>query len=454
MTVVCGTDFSAGAAQASQAAAALAARLDVPLHLVHVLDGFWGEISEGVQIPLLDEVRGRLHAEADGLRRLGVTVQQKVLHGAADEALVAYAQEAAARLIVVSSVGRRAPDRWLLGSVAERTAQTSRIPVLVVRDAAPFQGWADGKQHLRVMVAADFSSSADAAIRWVAELGTIGPCDVIAAYSSWPPEERRRLGTGIRRTVFENDPEIDAVLRRDLQRKVDAVLGAGGARIRVESCLGRTATHLVDMAREERADVLVVGTHQRHGARRLWHGSVSRGVLHDAPMSVACVPAVTGAEAEARIPEIRSVLAATDFSEPGNRAIAFAYALLPQQSTVHLVHVVEMAQVNALCYRYYETGFPPTAEQRALQEPELTAQLEALIPEGAAARGIDSRAHVIEARDAAAAIGMAAERLSADLICLGSHGRSGLSTAFAGSVTQQVIAGSGRPVLVVGPRRG
>ena len=130
-----------------------------------------------------------------------------------------------------------------------------------------------------------------------------------------------------------------------------------------------------------------------------------------------------------------------------------AYAMLPQGATVHLVHVVEMADVQDLCYRHYETGFPHTDEQRAAQEPELAAQLQALIPAAAAKRGVDTQIPIIEARTAGAAVAMAAEQLAADVICVGSHGRSGLAATFAGSVAPDIIARSGRPVMVVGPAR-
>jgi nucleotide-binding universal stress UspA family protein len=38
------------------------------------------------------------------------------------------------------------------------------------------------------------------------------------------------------------------------------------------------------------------------------------------------------------------------------------------------------------------------------------------------------------------------------LVCIASHGRSGLGAALLGSVTEQVLRGSGGPVVVVGPR--
>jgi nucleotide-binding universal stress UspA family protein len=60
---------------------------------------------------------------------------------------------------------------------------------------------------------------------------------------------------------------------------------------------------------------------------------------------------------------------------------------------------------------------------------------------------------IIESADAAESIRQAAEGFNADLICLGSHGRSGLAKTFLGSVAQGVMAGSRRPVLIVREER-
>jgi nucleotide-binding universal stress UspA family protein len=52
-----------------------------------------------------------------------------------------------------------------------------------------------------------------------------------------------------------------------------------------------------------------------------------------------------------------------------------------------------------------------------------------------------------------AAIRAAAERAGAQVICMGSHGRSGLSAALTGSVAHAVLKRSPIPVLLVGPQR-
>jgi len=54
---------------------------------------------------------------------------------------------------------------------------------------------------------------------------------------------------------------------------------------------------LIEIAADEKADLIVVGTNQRRGLARL--GSVSRAVLHHAPLNIACIP-ISSAEPTGR----------------------------------------------------------------------------------------------------------------------------------------------------------
>jgi nucleotide-binding universal stress UspA family protein len=58
---------------------------------------------------------------------------------------------------------------------------------------------------------------------------------------------------------------------------------------------------------------------------------------------------------------------------------------------------------------------------------------------------------VLSSRDVAAAIVEVADTHDAS-ICMTSHGRGGLRWAFLGSVAEQVVRASSRPVLLIGPR--
>lgn len=157
MKILCGTDFSKPAREAADAAAALAVRANQPLLLVHVVDEPGGEALSGKRLASRhSKERELLGREAARLRKRGAKVQDTLLAGTPDEALVKFARKAGAQLVIVSSLGRRAPARWLLGSVAERTAQGSPAPTLVVRSAGPFVLGAFEQRKLRVLMGVDF----------------------------------------------------------------------------------------------------------------------------------------------------------------------------------------------------------------------------------------------------------------------------------------------------------
>jgi nucleotide-binding universal stress UspA family protein len=426
--VLCGTDFSPAATTAAGIAAAFARRFEAPLVLLHA------ETRSPEESPA-----DRLELEAARLRATGVAVSTESVRGLPDEQLVARAQPEHCRLLVVGALGGRTGGRWVLGSVAERAAERAAVPTLVTRVPEVLAVWLRGERPLRVFVAFDFSRSAEAALAWVRELRALGPCTVIAGFVFWPPEQRARLGGAGPLTLEGSSAEELAMIQRDLRARAAEVLAGGDFEVRAESNWGRQDVRLAEMAYECGADLLVTGSHQYHGFERLWHGSVSRGLLHHAAMNVAVVP--LGAGAGPALPgPVRRVLAATDFSATGDRAVARAVTLVPRGGVLHLVHVVP-PQTTA-------TESPrPGGPGREL--PQLAGRLRALLPEGAEARGIATNVEVVTHRDPAAGILLAAERAGADVICLGTHGGTGRFDTLLGSVSQQVVAKSQRPVLVV-----
>lgn len=448
--VICGTDFSAHASEAANAAAAIAGRLRIPLLLVHVLDdSAWTESTGKMRGQFARSAQEKLMHEASRLRARDVEVRTELLEGRPETELTRVAARPESRLVVTASLGHIAISRILIGSVAERTAETAPVPTLVVRHAQPLVEWAGGRRTLNVFVAGDFTASAEAAIRWVRELRRIGPCQVVLGHVDWPAEARRRLGVHSPVPSTQDALEVAQTLERDLRAKINTLLGDTSARVRATSSWGAPDYNLIQMAHEEQADLIVVGSHQRHGLSRLAHPSVSRGVLHHAPMNVACVPASFGASTStASIPEFHRVLVTTDFSERGNHAIPFAYSTLAHGGTVRLVHVAPTLELP-------RPSGPPqdrprrTKKNHATPAGELTTRLRSLIPQEATEGGIHSEVAVLEGRDPATTVCQEAERFGADLICIGSHGHSGLTAAVLGSVAQKIVSHSRKPVLIV-----
>jgi nucleotide-binding universal stress UspA family protein len=299
MTVLCGTDFSTPAADAATVAALLAAKLQERLTLVHVVEVAVAALAPGGPLhTMYAPLPEHLEREAERLRELKAEVSAQVVVGVPDEVLVRIAEAEQARLIVLASLGRRAPLRWLLGSVAERTAQTAPVPVLVVRGSAAFQAWLGGDRPLRVMIGVDLSESARIALEWAAELRRLGACDFTVAHIAWPLGEQERRGIPGPVRLDRLHPEVEQALVRDVTTFMGESLG-GPARVVVGPGLGRPDLHLAKLAASEQADLLVVGSHQRVGLSRVWHGSVSRGALLNAAMSVACVPVAIGSQRSA-----------------------------------------------------------------------------------------------------------------------------------------------------------
>ena len=76
----------------------------------------------------LDHLAARLHES-------GVPVSTDLRYGDVAEAILDYAEEVDADLIVMSTHGRTGVARWLLGSVANKIVQGAACPVLLIRSS-------------------------------------------------------------------------------------------------------------------------------------------------------------------------------------------------------------------------------------------------------------------------------------------------------------------------------
>jgi nucleotide-binding universal stress UspA family protein len=294
--IVCGTDFSATAGEAVDIAAAMARRLGTKLVLVHV-DEFYGMAAVDPRLfePAIAHGRPELNRMADRLRRLGTDVDEKLLSGSAFDELVNVTIKSKARLVIIGAVGHGLPRRLLVGSVAERTAEVSPVPTLVVRPGSRLGSWIRREHELKVLVGYDFSSASDAALNWVNQLREIGKFQATVLYSNWPPDEARRLGYEGPLPLAANPTEIQRNLERDLEKRVATFLPGQEVTAIVEPGWGNPEGYLFQMASQKHVDLIVVGTHQRHGLGRVLLGSVSRAVLHHATVPVVVVPPASDA---------------------------------------------------------------------------------------------------------------------------------------------------------------
>jgi len=232
--------------------------------------------------------------------------------------------------------------------------------------------------------------------------------------------------------------QVEGVFEGHLDRALGALATQVGSMVRS----GDAAEEIVAAARERDADVVVVGTHGRTGVRRLVVGSVAEQVAREAPCPVLIVnrrpmgPGPRPGELDRLFP-LRTILAPTDGSECSRRGEDLAAILAARcEGSLHLVHAVG-------------EGWAESVEANLLEAKEVVEE---------AAHALRARRHwgprvpvITHARTGGAAdqIVQCADELRADLIVIGTSGRSGVRERAIGGQTDRVMRRAPCPVLAV-----
>jgi nucleotide-binding universal stress UspA family protein len=278
--ILAATDFSIPAKAAVARAAQLAESLDVPLHLLHVMEleiaigrtplpKGWRTSFVGVPQDRGDEFV-RLELAEKQLAELGRRARPaRVLrrYGKAWQQIIRAVRSQQARLVVVGvHQPRGASERLLLGTTAERVLRSASRPVLVVRRR-------DDKPYRRALVPIDFSTVSQ---NQLAALRDVAPDARVTLLHVVPTRTKRDMKSEARLR--------EAALR--IARK--AGFATSALAFVVEDGDPRAA--ILRTETEDRPDLLVIGTRGRTGIARLLLGSVAEHVLRAATSDVLAVP--------------------------------------------------------------------------------------------------------------------------------------------------------------------
>jgi nucleotide-binding universal stress UspA family protein len=146
---------------------------------------------------------------------------------------------------------------------------------------------------------------------------------------------------------------------------------------------------------------------------------------------------------------IQTILVGVDFSETGSLALEYAIGLakILEKAKLVLVHVLEPVPAPA-----DSTWAVDVVELERQMEDSATNRLKTLAQELSAKEGITVRT---EFRRGVPYRGLleASEDLMADLLVLGTHGRTGLSHMFLGSTAERTVRHASCPVLTIRHRK-
>jgi nucleotide-binding universal stress UspA family protein len=276
----------------------------------------------------------------------------------------------------------------------------------------------------------------------------------LAGSLTWPPGAAIRVTAVIDRTplivpapwaggspaaALELDAETTTYIEGELASIV-AQLDQGDRSVEAAIHHGRPASILVDEVAAVDADLLIVGSRGQGVIRELIMGSVSSEVIEHARCPVIV----------ARRTSVDRVVFAHDGSEEAMAAEGII-ASWPMFADVP-VRVVSVANVVIP----WHTGIAPTMYREALashaadvaEARDVHTQIAERSAERLRLAGREADA-ILRSGDPAGEIIEEAQDRDADLIVLGSRGRTGLARLLLGSVARNVVHGSEASVLVV-----
>ncbi|HYL43844.1 MAG TPA: universal stress protein, partial [Ktedonobacteraceae bacterium] len=186
----------------------------------------------------LNEVKRYLEGIARSGTLAGILVETTASVGPDASTLLSAAESLHADLIVMCSHGYTGFKRWVLGSVAQKIARHSPVPVLVLHaeGSVPTNIHAGGIRPVRVLVALDGSSLAETTLVPAAHLSKALSAPAqgmlhLARVIPWPPIEGTRQNERATAARAWAESDAKAYLERVEQRLREGELAALGLSI-------------------------------------------------------------------------------------------------------------------------------------------------------------------------------------------------------------------------------
>ncbi len=250
-------------------------------------------------------------------------------------------------------------------------------------------------------------------------------------------------------SVVDTNPEFDALAPQIMERKEKTArqnLNAVQARSRQEGvdCDAivregeESYKYIVDEALRNKSSMIVMGRRGRTGLQRLMMGSVTARVIGHAPCSVLVVPKTAQLD-------FKRIVVATDGSKYSIAAASEAIGLAKRNGSALTVISVVPSELTTPTDIDFTVNQREFIAEKEMHEAEKNAKA---VKEAAQKEGIEAKAFVLSGKPPEAIIQTAQDK-NADLIMLGSHGRTGMEKFLMGSVAERVIVLSACPVLVV-----
>lgn len=287
----------------------------------------------------------------------------------------------------------------------------------------------------RILAATDFSPTADSAVRRAALLAKAGGATLDIVHSVYAPP----LAEAWRKLV-EKEGITEEAVRAKAAERMEAlaadIVKRTGVAPSTHLLSGKPPVALAQWAKDNAADLIVIGAHGEHLLLDLFVGSTALRLLRLASAPVLLVK---------RHPpfDYERILVATDFSQASRQAANLAARLLPEAG-LYLFHAFEAPFERQM---YYAGSDDEAVDHyRRLGETEARRQME----EFAKTLETPERfARKVRHGYPPALINQYAAEMGADLLVLGANRQSEFAAALLGSVAAHLVNEARSDLLLV-----
>src|SRR5579862_883698 len=242
-----------------------------------------------------EEAQQYLHDLAQRVGKKTFKVHARLAEGWPADVILETARTEGATMIAMTTHGRTGLNRWAMGSVAEKVARSSDVPVLMVRsfrrspkgDLEPMVP--EELPFRRILVPVDGSTTSMSVIGSAEKLAELYGSEVLVLHVLPPyvPPNAMLPGMEASFPILRPEPihsEDDEVTEKAAERFRHAGLKA--TRLTVE---GEPASEILDLSKNRGMDLIALGTHGRTGFSRWALGSVAERVLRSTEVPLLLV---------------------------------------------------------------------------------------------------------------------------------------------------------------------
>lgn len=283
-----------------------------------------------------------------------------------------------------------------------------------------------------ILVPVDGSDAATAAIERALSLAvsTDATLSLLSVVNQVPVPMGEEIPANPTRAAL--DEQSTKALERAESKAIDA-----GLDFRTTVERGIPHEEIADHVDENNIDLVAMGTHGRTGLQRYLLGSVTERTLRTSDVPVLTTQKMDEAWS------IDDILVPTDGSEAASEAANHAFDVaMDFDATVHVLSVVDTKTLAAA----YGAGVGMPEVIKTIKE-DSREDVEA-VRDRALAMGLECETAVLEGAPSEA-ITDHAEDIGADVVAIGTHGRSGLDRLLLGSITERTVRTSPAPVLTI-----